>query len=150
KARRGRYGCPTRRKGRSREGTSRRGRNRKVSMGHVSEQVAPDPQGPPSYFAAFLDLRGRPCLVVGGGGIGLRKAEGLLAAGAAVTLTSPEARPELAELAARGEIRWERRKYAPGDARAYFLVIGAAGVPAVDRQVHADAEAAGRLCNIVD
>ena len=32
----------------------------------------------PDYFPAFLDVRGRRCLVVGGGAIAARKVHGLL------------------------------------------------------------------------
>src|ERR687887_617206 len=39
----------------------------------------------PDYFPAFLDLRGRRCLVVGGGLIAERKVYGLLECGARVT-----------------------------------------------------------------
>ncbi|MBV9119577.1 MAG: NAD(P)-dependent oxidoreductase, partial [Chloroflexi bacterium] len=39
-----------------------------------------------SYYAAFLDLTDRPCLVVGGDSIAADKAEGLLQAGAQVTV----------------------------------------------------------------
>jgi precorrin-2 dehydrogenase/sirohydrochlorin ferrochelatase len=53
----------------------------------------------PLYIACLM-LKGRPCLVVGGGEIGLEKVEGLLACGADVTLVAPDATPELAELAA--------------------------------------------------
>ena len=41
------------------------------------------PQRP--YFAAFLDVRGRPCTVVGGGPVAARKVDALLASGAVVT-----------------------------------------------------------------
>jgi uroporphyrinogen-III C-methyltransferase (EC 2.1.1.107)/precorrin-2 dehydrogenase (EC 1.3.1.76) len=38
----------------------------------------------------FLDMQGRPCLVVGGGATAARKVSNLLRAGASVTLVAPE------------------------------------------------------------
>src|ERR1700677_5149212 len=65
------------------------------------------------FYIACLRLRGRRCLVVGGGDIGLEKVEGLLACDADVTLVSPEAVPELEALATERSIVWERREYRP-------------------------------------
>lgn len=45
------------------------------------------------YYPVALDLRGRPCLIVGGGAVALRKAGGLVAAGADVTVVAPECLP---------------------------------------------------------
>ena len=41
------------------------------------------------FYIACLKLKGRRCLVVGGGDIGLEKVEGLLACDADVTLIAP-------------------------------------------------------------
>ena len=54
------------------------------------------------FYIACLKLRGRRCLVVGGGAIGLEKVEGLLACDGDVTLVAPEAGPELEDARARG------------------------------------------------
>lgn len=49
-----------------------------------------------AYYPAFLDLRGRRCLVVGGGVVAERKVTGLLAAAARVCVVSPALTPALA------------------------------------------------------
>src|SRR6059036_4264265 len=63
------------------------------------------------FYIACLKLKGRRCVVVGGGEIGLEKAEGLLACDGDVTLVAPDAVEPLRELVAEGSIAWERREY---------------------------------------
>jgi precorrin-2 dehydrogenase/sirohydrochlorin ferrochelatase len=97
-------------------------------------------------YPVFLDLTDAPVLLVGGGPVAARKAEGLAAAGAAVTVIAPDVVAELDAIA----VRIERRAYAPGDLDAYRLVITATNDPAVNAQVSADATAAGIWVNSAD
>lgn len=103
-----------------------------------------------NFYPINLNIEGRPCLVVGGGGVGTRKVQGLLECGARVTLVSPQATATLAELADSGQIVWKRRDYSAADMPGQFLVMGATDDEALNRQVHADALAHGVLCNIAD
>ena len=59
------------------------------------------------FYIACLKLRGRRCVVVGGGEIGLEKVEGLLACDGDVTVVAPDAVPELAGARRRGLDRLE-------------------------------------------
>jgi len=102
------------------------------------------------HYPINLDICGRPCLVVGGGGVGTRKVQGLLECGANVTLVSPRATPQLQELARCCRITWHCRPYVSTDMDGRFLVMGATDDEALNRQVHADALARGVLCNIAD
>src|SRR5690242_8892285 len=77
------------------------------------------------FYIACLKLRGRRCVVVGGGEIGLEKVEGLLASDGDVVLIAPEAVPELQRLAEEGSIQWERREYEREDLEKTFIVIAA-------------------------
>jgi precorrin-2 dehydrogenase/sirohydrochlorin ferrochelatase len=79
--------------------------------------------------------------------VAARKARGLLACGADVTVVAPELSAAMQELTS---VRHERRRYAAGEAAAFRLVITATGVPHVDAAVHADAEAAGVWVNSAD
>lgn len=101
-------------------------------------------------YPILLDLRGHPCLVVGGGRVAERKVLGLLAAGAAVTVVSPAASATVARLASAGDIRWHRRAYRSGDLDGARLVIAATDQPDVNRQVAGDARRRGALCNVID
>src|ERR687885_213207 len=77
------------------------------------------------FYIACLKLTGRRCVVVGGGGVGLEKVEGLPACNGQVVLVAPDAVPELRELAAEGSIEWVRREYGPEDLERTFIVIAA-------------------------
>lgn len=102
------------------------------------------------YYPVCLDIKNRPCLVVGGGRVGSRKVNTLLACGAAVTVISPETTDELRALAEKGRIILKQRAYRATDQEGVFLVIGATDDQALNSRVHADAETTGRLCNIAD
>ena len=66
-----------------------------------------------AYFAAFLDLRGKPGVVVGAGPVAALKAEALLRSGVRVTVIAPECGTRIAELATVGALRLEKRRFQP-------------------------------------
>jgi siroheme synthase-like protein len=103
------------------------------------------------FYIACLKLKGRRCLVVGGGDIGLEKVEGLLACDADVTLLAPVAHPELEDLAREGSIEWDKREYAgPSDLDGAFMAIAATDDTDVNIGVYDDAEKRAMLVNVVD
>jgi siroheme synthase-like protein len=103
-----------------------------------------------TLYIACLVLSDRPCLVVGGGGVGLEKVEGLLACDAAVTLVAPEAVPELEQYSREGSIRWERREFFDSDLDGVFLVVAATNLTDLNTSVYQGAERRAMLCNVVD
>jgi precorrin-2 dehydrogenase/sirohydrochlorin ferrochelatase len=104
----------------------------------------------PDYFPAFLDLRGRRCLVVGGGEIGERKTHALLDCGARVTIVSPSVTTRLAALAASGRLVHRARPFRRSDPRGCALAVAATGDPRVDRVVAAAARRWRAIVNVVD
>jgi siroheme synthase-like protein len=103
-----------------------------------------------SYYPVFLDLRGRPCLVVGGGSVAHAKVVGLLRAGAAVTVVAPTVVEAIAALAARGEVTIVARPYVSTDIRGFPVVVAATNEAEVNRQIASDARSAEVLVNVVD
>ena len=102
------------------------------------------------YYPVNLDIRNRKCLVVGGGSVGTRKAMTLLDCGAKVTVVSTDVTEQLLKLADHGSIIFKKRPYQTSDLDGKFLVIGATNNEESNRQIHADAELLGILCNIAD
>ncbi|MFZ5450840.1 MAG: precorrin-2 dehydrogenase/sirohydrochlorin ferrochelatase family protein [Thermodesulfobacteriota bacterium] len=101
-------------------------------------------------YPLFALIADRPCLVVGGGAVGERKVQDLLAAGARVTVVSPELTPGLAALAAQGEIRYLADDFQEEQVKGMALVIGATDDMEVNAKVSAAAQALGVMVNIVD
>jgi len=98
----------------------------------------------------FAKLKGRRCLVVGGGGVAGRRVEQLLAAGACVTVVAPELAAPLDRLASEGAIETVLAPFSEDHIGDHWLVVAATSDTAVNRQVAAAAETALRLCNVVD
>ena len=105
---------------------------------------------PAAYYPLFADLRGRRCIVIGGGLIAQRKATTLLDYGAAVTVVSPTVTKRLAAYARQGKIRHMARRFRPADLREAWLVYGATDDASVNAQVVRAARARRIFTNIVD
>ena len=82
-----------------------------------------------SFFPILLDFDGLPCLVAGGGRLGLHKAKLLLEQGADVTVIAPEVCQELAAL----PVQCLRRTVTAEDVAHHSLVVDATGDPAAQR-----------------
>ena len=102
------------------------------------------------YLPICIDLRGRHCLLVGGGEVARRKVETLLRAGATLRLVSPAIDPGLDELVRQqgGELRL--RAFEPRDVDDVWLAVAATDDEAVNRQVRDVARQRGVLVNVVD
>jgi len=101
-------------------------------------------------YALFVELAARRCVVVGGGVVAERKVDGLLAAGAAVTVVSPTLTPALAALAARGEIAYVARRYARGDLEGATLAFAATDAGDANGEIADEARARGVWVNAAD
>jgi uroporphyrin-III C-methyltransferase / precorrin-2 dehydrogenase / sirohydrochlorin ferrochelatase len=98
-----------------------------------------------SLFPAFLKLTGRKVVVVGAGPVGASKIDGLLAAGADVTVVAPV----VVAAVAQAPVRIERRRFEPADLDGAWFVVAAAPA-AVNQAVREAAEARQLFVNAVD
>ena len=105
----------------------------------------------PGYYPVFLDVRGRRCIVIGGGDIGQEKAERLVDYGADVLVVSPDATDAVGAMAAEGRLSWTRRRYRHGDLEGAFIAIVADTSDArTNREVSAEASDRNVPLNVVD
>lgn len=103
-----------------------------------------------SSYPVFVDLRDKTALLVGGGEVALRKAQGLAGTGCRLTVVAKAFCPAFQGWLERHPCRVERRAYRDGEATQYFLVISATDDAEVNRRVFEDARGAERLINVVD
>ncbi len=97
-------------------------------------------------YPAGLRLAGRDVLVVGGGHVAQRRVPALLAAGAVVTVVSPEVTPALEGLVGGGEVRWLRRRFETGDLDGAWYAIAATDDHEANELVGAAAEERRIFC----
>jgi siroheme synthase-like protein len=100
-----------------------------------------------ALYPVFLKLDGQPVLVVGGGAVAAGKLDGLIAAGAHVTLVAPQI--SQAVRAQSRHVRFVEREFRDSDLDGARWVVAAA-TPEVNRAVSAAATARKLFVNAVD
>ena len=103
-----------------------------------------------AYYPVYLNLRGRRCVIVGGGTVAEGKIGRLLDSGAEILVVSPDATPGIRQFVTDGAVRWEQRTYEEGDLDGAFIAIAATNVREVNRRIFEEAEERGVMLNAVD
>jgi len=102
------------------------------------------------YLPIFLDVRGQPCLVVGGGEVAARKASLLLRAGARVTVRAPALCAAFDAWLAEGRVSHRAGNFIDDDVLAHAVAIAATDDDGVNRAVAAAARARHIPVNVAD
>ena len=102
------------------------------------------------YYPVFLDVKKRPCVIIGGGQVAEGKIASLLECDAQVRMICPEVTDAVKGMVEAGTITWDRRDYQEGDLEGAFLAIAATDDNTVNRRIAQEAEALGILLNVVD
>jgi len=103
------------------------------------------------FYPVVLQLKGKRCVVFGGGGIAQRKLKGLLEAGADdVWVVSPSFTKAIESLIAEGKIRSWQREYREDDLLGAWLVFAATNDNRVNAAIAADGKRLGILVNAAD
>jgi precorrin-2 dehydrogenase/sirohydrochlorin ferrochelatase len=101
------------------------------------------------YYPVHLNVKGKTCLVVGGGKVGVRKARTLVKSGARVNMLSPRLTDEIPREVA-DKVTWISAPYTPDHLGGITLVFAATDQKELNRQIARDARDKGVLCNIAD
>lgn len=102
------------------------------------------------YLPIFLNIKNKPCLVIGGGEVAARKVSLLLRAGAAVTVISPVLGSALQHLLDEREIAYRAEKFQPDQIAGQAIIIAATDDEVVNQQISELAQVAGIPVNVVD
>jgi uroporphyrin-III C-methyltransferase/precorrin-2 dehydrogenase/sirohydrochlorin ferrochelatase len=101
-------------------------------------------------LAAFLDLRGKPVLVVGGGEVAARKAQALVECEARITVVAPALCERLAALAGRGHALHRAGRFEEADLAGMEMAIAATDDARVNEAVARAAQALRIPVNVAD
>ncbi len=104
----------------------------------------------PAYYPAFVDIRNRRCVVIGGGNIGEEKVRKLLECDADVAVISPEVNEGVRRLVDESRVAWDARAYRAGDLEGAFLAIAATDDTPTNEAIAAEGRERNVLLNVVD
>lgn len=99
------------------------------------------------YYPAFINLKNKKAVVVGGGKVAERKVRSLVRAGANVKVISPDITKPLEKLRENGKLRHLHRKYVKRDLKNAFIVIAATSSAETNTKIAGESE---NLVNIVN
>ncbi len=103
-----------------------------------------------AYYPLALQIRGKRCLVVGGGRVAYRKTINLLQSGAVVKVVAPAVIRPLVILGDRKKIRIAKRPFKPADLRGVYLVFAATDDSSLNRMIYRETRSNQILVNVVD
>ena len=103
-----------------------------------------------SKYPIFLKLDGRLAVLIGGGGVALRKAESLLSVGARLKVVAKVVVDELSSLCRQKNVELIEGEYSKDFLTGAVLAIAATDDNKLNKQIYEDCRALGVLCNVVD
>ena len=102
------------------------------------------------YYPINLNIKGKTCVVIGGGRVAERKIRNILLHGGMVRVISPELTIRLRALVDRGKVEYVRGEYRPNVLKGAFLVYATTSSRKVNARVTRDAQKEGLLVNVCD
>lgn len=103
-------------------------------------------------YPIFVNLENRKALVVGAGGVGVRKVSSLVEGGISeiLVLDTAPACEKMVSLMDTGRVNFQMRQFDPADIEGCFLVIAATSNRNLNERISRLCDEKNILCNIVD
>jgi len=102
------------------------------------------------YYPVNLSIKGRLCVVIGGGRVAERKVKNLLFCGARVRVVSPDLTDLLSKWVSQGKMDYTPSEYRPSHLKGAFLVYAATSDRKVNAEIARDAARRRLLVNVAD
>ena len=102
------------------------------------------------YYPINLNIKGKLCVVIGGGPVAERKVKNLLLCGARVRVVSPDLTDRLSKWVSQGKIDDTRSEYRASHLKGAFLVYAATSDRKVNAEIARDAAKRKLLVNVAD
>ena len=102
------------------------------------------------YLPLFLDVKNKPCLVVGGGRVASRKISMLVRAHARITVIAPEITSEIEEQINEAKVTWLHKTVSLEDLKGFQLVLVATDDQDVNSEIATHCKERNILVNTAD
>ncbi|MDR0805909.1 MAG: siroheme synthase [Enterobacteriaceae bacterium] len=102
------------------------------------------------FMPIFCDLKGKLCLIAGGGNIAAHKARLLLKAQAQLIIISPNFNDQLLELAPNPDVTLVQDYFHEKWLAKCWLAVAATDDPQVNQEIYASATERQIFCNVID
>lgn len=102
------------------------------------------------YYPVNLNIKGKVCVVIGGGRVAERKVKNILFCGGKVKVVSPDLTDLLSKLARQRKIGYIQGTYHSGHLEGASLIYAATSNRKVNAQIARDAARLGLLVNVCD
>lgn len=93
-----------------------------------------------NLFPVFIDIKGKKCVIIGGGAVAERKIRTLLRYGADITLISPDVTENIKKIIKQGKIKYLKKNYSKEDIDNAFLVVAATSDSKINAQIAMEAK----------
>ena len=102
------------------------------------------------YYPVNLNIKGRLCVVIGGGRVAERKVKNLLRCGGRVRVVSPDLTDLLSKWVSQGKMDYTPNEYRASHLKGAFLVYAATSDRKVNAEIARDATKRRLLVNVAD